>query len=99
MVAPITLEALRARRQEILTAADRHGARRVRVFGSFVRAEAGRESDVDFLVEFDRGRSLLDQVGLKQELEQLLGRPVDVVSEPALHWFIRERVLAEAEPL
>jgi predicted nucleotidyltransferase len=99
MVAPLTLQDLRARRAEILEMATRHGAHSVRVFGSVLRGRAGPESDIDLLVRFGEGRSLFDHVGLIQDLEDLLGRGVDVVDEPALHWYIRDRVLAEAEPL
>jgi len=79
--------------------AARHGAREVRVFGSFARGEAGAESDLDLLVDFEPGRSLLDQVTLTQDLEELLGRHVDVVTEDGLHWLLRRRILGEARPL
>jgi hypothetical protein len=92
-------KALAAKRGEILSLAARHGARNVRVFGSVARGEAGPESDVDFLVDMEPGRSLLDHVALQQDLEDLLGREVDVVSQRALHWYIRDRVLKEAVPL
>jgi predicted nucleotidyltransferase len=83
-------------RAEILAAAARHGATNVRVFGSVARGDADPASDVDFLVDFEPGRSLLDLAGLVVELEDLLGRPVDVVTEPGLKARIRQRVLAEA---
>ena len=69
------------------------------VFGSVARGEADAESDVDFLVELDPGRSLLDLGGLQFELEALLGRPVDVVTERGLKARIREQVLREAVPV
>lgn len=90
---------LEAYRAEILDVARRHGAANVRVFGSFVRGQAKEGSDLDLLVTLDEGRSLLDLVGLKQELEELIRRPVDVVTEQALSPYIRERILAEAAPL
>jgi predicted nucleotidyltransferase len=94
------LEALvQAKREDILRLAAKYGAHNVRVFGSLARGEAGPESDLDLLVDFEPGRSLLDQVGLWQDLEELLGCKVDVVSEPALHWYIRDCVLREAVPL
>jgi predicted nucleotidyltransferase len=83
-------------RAEILAAAARHGASNVRVFGSVARGEADAASDVDFLVDFEPGRSLLDLASLLVELEDLLGHPVDVVTEPGLKARIRQRVLDEA---
>ncbi len=76
--------------------ASKHGAREVRVFGSVARGEADRESDIDFLVELEPGRSLLGLGGLQMELESLLGRRVDVVTARGLKARIRERVLREA---
>ena len=83
-VVPVTLQQLRGHRSEIVAAAARHGARRVRIFGSVARDEAGPSSDVDILVAFDLGRSLLDQVHLATDLEELLGVRVDVVAEGGL---------------
>jgi predicted nucleotidyltransferase len=88
-----------AHREEILELAARHGASDVRVFGSLARGEGAEGSDLDLLVTLEEKRSLLDIVGLKQDLEDLLHRPVDVVTEPALSPYIRSRVLAEAMPL
>ena len=90
---------LRHKRQEILALAAKHGARNVRVFGSVARGEAGATSDIDLLVEFDDNRSLFDVVGLTQDLEELLGRKVDVVTEESVYWLIRRRVLKEARAL
>ena len=92
-------ELLRKKREEILRIAARHGARNVRVFGSAARGEAGEGSDVDLLVDFEPGRSLLDQAGLVADLEELLGRKVDVVTEAGLYWLLRRRILKEARPL
>jgi len=83
-------------RDQILAAAARHGATNVRVFGSVARGDANATSDVDFLVDFEPGRSLLDLASLLVDLEDLLGHPVDVVTEPGLKARIRQRVLAEA---
>jgi predicted nucleotidyltransferase len=92
-------ELLKAKRDEILRIAGKHGASNVRVFGSAARGEAGPESDVDLLVELDPDLSLLDFVALKQDLEDLLNLEVDLVTEQRLHHRIRERVLREAQPL
>src|SRR5437762_13209582 len=88
-----------AKREEILRIAAKHGAYNVRVFGSVARGEAGPESDVDFLLEMEPNRSLLDQGALWQDLADLLGREVDIVEPEALHWYIRDRVLKVAVPL
>lgn len=88
-----------AHREEILKIAARYGARNVRVFGSLARGEAGPESDVDLLVDLEPVRSLLDLGGLLMDVEALLGREVDVVTEKGLRPRIRQRVLEEAVPL
>ncbi len=100
-LAPSPLAALlAAHRDEILRLAEQHGAVRVRVFGSVVRGEVTDTSDIDLLVLWDYERlSAWGGVGLALDLAELLGRKVDVVSEDSLHWYIRERVLAEAVPL
>jgi predicted nucleotidyltransferase len=90
---------LNLKRQQILELAARRGASHVRVFGSFARGQARLDSDVDFLVDLDPGRSLLDLGGLLMDLRDLLGREVDVVTAAGLHWYIRDRVLAEAVDL
>ena len=90
---------LRAKRAEILRLAAQHGARNVRVFGSAARGTAGPDSDVDLLVEFERDRSLMDYGRPVIDLQDLLQREVDVVTEGGLHWTIRDRVLTEAVPL
>jgi uncharacterized protein len=95
----ITMHSLRAQRADILRVADRWGARNVRVFGSVARGDAQQPGDVDFLVEFAPDRSLLDHGGLLNDLEALLGVPVDVVSERGLRPRFRERMLREAQPL
>jgi predicted nucleotidyltransferase len=92
-------ELLKEKREEILCIAAKHGARNVRVFGSVARGEANQISDVDFLVEMEPGRSLLDLGGLQMELEMLLGCRVDVVTVRGLKERVRERVLREAVPV
>lgn len=90
---------LQEQRAEILRLCAIYGARNLRVFGSVARGEADEQSDVDFLVEMEPGRSLFDLGGLQYELEHLLGRPVDVVTERGLKTRIRDRVILEAVPL
>jgi predicted nucleotidyltransferase len=90
---------VKEKREEILRIAAQHGAYNVRIFGSVARGEAGPESDVDFLVEMESGRSLLDLAGLLVDLQDLLGCKVDVATKDALHWYIRDRILKEAVPL
>jgi hypothetical protein len=92
-------EALQAKRQEILRIATQHGARTIRLFGSVARGDSRPDSDVDLLVEMEPGRSLLDIGALLMELQQLLGRRVDIVEPEGLHWYIRDQVLQEAVPL
>jgi predicted nucleotidyltransferase len=92
-------ERLKDKRDEILRLCAAYGARNPRVFGSVARGDADARSDFDFLVEMEPGRSLFDLGGLQYELERLLGRPVDVVTERGLKARIRDRVLREAVPL
>ena len=95
----MVLEALRSQRRAILDAAARHGARNVRVFGSTVRGDDGPRSDVDFLVDVEPGRSLLDVIALEQDLEELLGRRVEVLTDGGLNPYLQERILTEAQAL
>jgi hypothetical protein len=83
-----TLADLRARRDDILRLAAQHKAYNVRVFGSVARGDSKPASDVDLLVTFEKGASLYDLSGLWQDLEELLGHSVDVVSE---HRHMKER--------
>jgi predicted nucleotidyltransferase len=92
-------EALKKRRMEILIIAARYGARNIRLFGSFAKGTATESSDVDLLLEIEAGRSLLDLVAIKQELEDLLGRQVHVVTGPSLSPYLRDEVLKEAVSL
>lgn len=95
----LSLESLRQRRSEILRIAQAHGAKNVRVFGSVARGEEGPDSDLDLLVDLEPRRNLLDLGHLVMDLQDLLGRKVDVVEPEGLHWYIRERVLKEAVAL
>ena len=96
----MTLNELKgAKREEILRLASKRGARNLRIFGSVARGEGVAESDIDFLVDLEPGRSLMDLGGLQADLEQLLGGKVDVVSSRGLRERVRERVLRDAVPL
>lgn len=90
---------LKPKRDDILRTAARYGASNVRVFGSVARGEAGPDSDVDLLMDFAPDQSLLDHASLWQDLEDLLGRDVDLVTEKGLYQSLRDRVLGEAVPL
>jgi uncharacterized protein len=90
---------LQEKREEILRLAARYGASNVRIFGSVARNEADAESDIDFLVDMEPGRSLFELGGLLMDLSDLLNRSVDVVTEKGLRGRIREQVLDEAVPL
>jgi predicted nucleotidyltransferase len=84
---------------ELLRVARLHGSTAVRVFGSWARGEQTESSDLDLLVYLEAGRSLLDLIAIKQDLEDLLHFPVDVVTERSLSPALRARILAEAIPL
>ena len=90
---------LKEKREDILRIAAKHGAHDVRIFGSVARGEADAESDIDFLVRFEPGVSLLNHAALVRELEDLLGCKVEVASERGLRPRVRERVLQEAVPV
>ena len=90
---------LRQKRNDILRIAEQYGARNLRVFGSVARGDDWTHSDVDLLVDMDPDRSLLDVVGLGQDLEELLDRRVDVLTAASLHPALRDRILAESRPL
>ena len=89
----------RSEREKIFTIAARHGATNVRVFGSTARGEAGPASDLDLLVDMEPGRTLLDRIGLIQDLQEALERTVDVVTDKSLYWLISRRMLNEAKAL
>ena len=90
---------VQSKREEILSLARKHGAVAIKLFGSTARGEEAESSDVDFVVELEPGRSLLDLGGLQSDLERLLGCAVDVVTVQGLRERIRGRVLAEAVPV
>ena len=86
-------------REQILALADKYGAHNIRIFGSVANGTADAESDVDFLVDMEKGRSLFDMGGLLMDLQKLLNRKVDVVTEKGLRERIRDRVLNQAVQL
>ncbi len=92
-------ELLKEKREAILETAAKHGARNVRVFGSVARGEADEQSDIDLLVDTMEQTSPWFPVGLIQDLEDLLGRKVDIVTEGGIYWLLRRRILKEAKPL
>ena len=98
-MAGTTLTELRSRRDEIIEVARARGASRVRVFGSVARGDATEASDIDFLVELEPDRNLLDLGGLLMDLQDLLERDVDVVTERGLRPRVAKRVLADAVEL
>jgi predicted nucleotidyltransferase len=95
----LTRQDILQRRDQIIALAKRYGASNLRIFGSVARGDATETSDVDFLLQFEPGRSLLDQGGLLMELRELLGVNVDVVSEGALTGRFGQIVRKEAVPL
>ncbi|MCD4784458.1 MAG: nucleotidyltransferase family protein [Candidatus Eremiobacteraeota bacterium] len=92
----MTLEDIKARREEILKIGQKNGVCNIAVFGSVVRGQAGGKSDVDFLIDMEPGRSLFDLSGFMIDLEDLLGYKVDVAMRDGLRESIREQVLKEA---
>ena len=95
----VNLVEVRAYRKAILELGARYGARNIRLFGSVVRGETDAHSDIDFLVDLDPARTLLDWIAFWSDIEILLGRPVDVATEKSLKSKIREKALLEAVPL
>lgn len=93
------LDQIRHQRQAISEIAARHGAIRLRLFGSVARGEERVDSDVDFLVAMEEGRGFSDYMAMAEELERLLGRKVDLVTERGLSPHFRPYIEAEARPL
>ena len=94
-----TLEDIRRLRPQIMALARKHRARQVSVFGSCVRGEMRADSDIDFLVDFEEGYTLLDIAGMINGLEDLLGTKVDVIDRPSLRKELWETVMQEAQAL
>jgi len=93
------LEIIQDRKEQILALAAKYGASNVRIFGSVANGTADEKSDIDFLVDLEKDRSLFDLGGLLMELQGLFNRKVDVVTENGLHWYIKERIISEAKPI
>ena len=93
------LELLQQKREDIRRIATKHGAYNLRVFGSVARGEARPDSDIDLLIEKGPTTSSWFPAGLVLELEEMLGRKVEIVTEKALNPYLRDRVLSEAIPL
>ena len=83
-------------RNEIMDIASKYGINNIKVFGSVARGESNLSSDIDFLVNFEEGRTLFDLISFKNELEELLSSKVDVISENAIHWYLKDRIIQEA---
>jgi uncharacterized protein len=98
-VKPVTLQAVRERRNEILSIAEKYGMKDIEIFGSVIRGEAKEKSDIDFLVNLDSGRSLLDLAGFAEEVEELLGYKIDVALKNSLKERIKDNILKEAVKL
>ena len=90
---------VKEKREEILSIAAKHGAQSIRIFGSVAKGEDTPESDVDFLVSMESGRSLFDMANMLVELQDLLNCNVDIVEPEGLHWFVKDQILKEAIPL
>jgi uncharacterized protein len=95
----MSLESVRRFRREILDLAAQHGARNVRVFGSVARGDDRADSDIDLLVDVEAGRTLLDVIAFEQDLCELLGRNVEVLTDGGLSPYLHQRILAEAAAL
>ena len=86
-------------KKAILEIASSHGAYNIRIFGSVIRSEETPDSDLDLLVEFEPGRSLIDHIGMMYDLQDFLNRKVDIVTEKGLNNHIKNQVIQEAVPL
>ncbi|MGA2233484.1 MAG: nucleotidyltransferase family protein [Tepidisphaeraceae bacterium] len=95
----LTQQSIRERRDAILEIARRYGASDIRIFGSVARGDATDSSDLDLIVRFEPGRSLLDHGGLVMDLRELLAVKVDVIDEDAMRPRFRDQANREAVPL
>jgi len=85
--------------RQIIPVLKRFGVKRASLFGSSARGEDREDSDIDILVEFEAGKSLLDLAGLKIELEEVLGRRVDLLTFNSLHPLLKDKILKEQKPI
>ena len=92
-------QSIQKKRGKIISIVNRHGLRNIRIFGSVARGEETPLSDIDFLVDIDKGCTIFDLSGANVQLQALLGRKVDIVTENGLHWYLRDKILREARPL
>ena len=93
------IDSIRAERDAIIRAAADHGVTNVRIFGSAARGNARPDSDIDVLVDLEPGRNLFDLGGFLMDVQDIVGRRVHVVTEGSVHWYVRDRILQEAQPL
>ena len=84
-------------KSKIIEVLKKYSVKKAALFGSIVRGEATEDSDIDLLIEFEGEKSLLDLVGLKLELQELLGREVDIITYKSIHPLLKERILNEQE--
>lgn len=90
---------IKSKREQILNVASQHGVNKVKIFGSALKGEETPESDIDLLVDCKEECSLFDLIGLKQELEQMFGRKIDIVTPNSIHWSLQESILGEAQEI
>jgi len=90
---------LQSKRQELMAIAKQHGVTNIRVFGSVARGEDTADSDIDLLVALEEKRDLFDFIGFKLDVTELLGKPVDVLSENGIHHLLRNQIMSEVLPL
>jgi len=89
------METIQSIKRKIVSILKRHGVKKAAIFGSFVRGEAKKNSDIDILVEFKREKSLLDLVALEIELEKTLKRKVDILTYGSIHPLLKDIILKE----
>lgn len=95
---PILFE-IRDKREQIIDVASRYNVTKIKVFGSVVREEESGNSDIDFLVDCKEECSLFDLIALKEELQEMLKRKIDLVTEQAIHWSLRDKITGEAKEI